>query len=260
MANAIKHGAINTAAVQQPTKYSYRPRQGRTRTESWRGTSSQIDALYSYYANLGWEVDVQQRGAADLWDLSATLTFDFTETPPTVWEISGHASEQSVLECTDRTPISTLTTNQKLAIELSIKEGNEKAMIATITGDTGQDVYPKMKTVYNLMAIGVEGKQVFNPTVRRTITVSNNYNANWSLNNVGKVLSKGTLLSSYGVPNYISNLMANSSTEATDNNGVKSVTGYLEQYPNYQTVGGNNIQISQEWIYSKFSTLLYDFI
>lgn len=258
---ATFHGDINTGAIEQPIKYTYKLRQGGTTTRTWRGTQDQCTSLYNLFSNAGWAVELTQEGKGGIWLISATLQSDFNgePNPITQWQIQPHAVEQSVLECTDRTEIASLPTSVKLAIEKSIKEGDSHFLeVGTVDGVT--PTFPNAQKVYNLMAIGVEARQIFTPIISRTMTVSTTYNNTWTLTNVGKVLSKATLISSYNVPSYIYNLIPESSAVTTDTNGVSSGKGFLESHPSYQSVGDNKISISQEWTFDKWSQLLYDFI
>jgi hypothetical protein len=255
--NQIWVGTVDTQAQRVSQTIAYNPRSGGITQEVWSGKREHILPLYTAYAASGWQVQLTTGKA--VWEMSATLNQDIVigePDPVPQWEISGHQGQQNVLECTDRPIISDLNTKAKATIELMLKNPASDAIYAA-DADT-DNIYNSMKTVYDLMATGVEGKQIWSPVVSRTITVNSQYVANWTTNAVGSVLTKPQVVGYYGVPYWVENLMPNSTNINTDTNGVTTMWGYLEQYPTYRNVGNNKVQISQQWVYNKWPNLLYD--
>jgi hypothetical protein len=154
------------------------------------------------------------------------------------------------LECTDRPFISNLSTETKNRIEYILKVPTTKTDF-TSAADIAQR--PNAKIAYNLMRIGVEGRQEFTIAVKRTLIVSRLYTPIWSLVNNGYVISRSFLIGNYNVDSSTAVFLPNSTGIQTDANGVDYMYGYLEQKPTRQTLANNKVQLEQNWIYNKWS-------
>jgi hypothetical protein len=237
------------------------PRNGDTTTVTGTAmTQADASAKATYYRNLGWSVSIKQRGAGDTWTVTATYNSDVitdpTEVriPDTQWEVLSSDFQSNILESTDRAFIKDLSTQTKTRIEAAIKLGLPQDNVPQLTTVADVAQLPNALALYNLMRIGVDCRQNFTTLLKRTVTVSTRFNISWSLTNNDKVLSKSNLANSYLVPLWVQRLMPESSYDIeTDINGVARFWGYLEYQPSYQSVSGNRVQISQEWVYNNWS-------
>lgn len=252
----------NTSWTQNSIESTSDPRNGDTTTITGTATNQAAAVTQAtYYRNLGWSVAVKQAGKGDLWNVTATYNADIITDPYELrvpdfqWEIQPHTIEKNIFECTDRPFIKDLSTVTKALIEAAAKYAN-KDNIPQLTEKTTAQVklLPQAKILYNLKVIGVDAKQIFTTSVKRTITVSTRFNASWELLFNDMVLSKSFLAGRYAVPLWIQRLMPESDIEIqADTNGVETFWGYLENAPAYQSVSRNRVQISQEWVYNKWS-------
>jgi hypothetical protein len=255
---AIFRGDIANGVVEGQIKINVKPLVGGTTERNFKGKEADIKAKAIELQALGYETTITSGKPA--WELIATLPWDISQftsepDPVAVWEVKGHALERSILECTDRDLVSNLSSAVKASIEYKIKNPTSAEPLIETNADL--PMFENAWLVYNLMRAGVESRQEWTIEVTRTITVSKAYSFNWSLANVGKVLSKGSLISVYNVPSQRQNSLPNSSSSIT-NVGTAAdpiwvFFGYLEQYPTIQDVSNNKVQISQSWIYNKWS-------
>lgn len=221
---------------------------------------------------LGYETEIT---SGPKWTLVATINVDLatnpggTEPEPVPqWEIVPHNLDQDILEC-GRALTAGLPSSVKAQIEAKLKNPQNKSVPYVLPADNAY--LSQALRIYALKQMGIDSRRVAAVSLKRTITVSSYYNANWSSIYNLRVWSKSGVVSYYGVPNVLVNLLPNGGYK-TENVSVGGQTvtlgfyeGYLEQLPSYQTVGTNRISISQEWIYSKWlvdnngAPGLYDF-
>jgi hypothetical protein len=254
--------------VQTSIESTSDPRNGDTTTIT--GTAAnQATAITQtlYYRNLGWSVSCKQLGQGDRWTVTATYNADLVtdsnqiRVPDVQWEVLPHAIEKNIFECTDRPFIQSLSTTTKALIEAACKVANKEGNpVLTTVQDVSQ--LPNATQLYNLKVMGVDSKQIFTTSVKRSITVSTRYNVGWMLTYNDMILSKAFLVNTYAMPFWVANLLPQGDIALqTDNNGIATFWGYLENRPSYQSVAGNRVTVSQEWVYNKWSagpTGLYD--
>jgi hypothetical protein len=255
MANTINHG--NTTFQEQGVQINSVPGKSSETIRKFRGDEANMRQQATLLFAQGYSTNLTQTQKGELWELVATLSAETSVEPEPQWEIIPHTVERNILECTDRAFIQALTTETKDLIEYAIKNPANHIGLTVDGQEADPAQFNNAWLVYNLMRAGVEARQEWTVAVRRTITVSRNYSANWSLANNGKVLSKATLVNAYGIPAYISNLLPVGSA-AIENAGtnispIYVFYGYLEQRPTYQSIAGNKIQISQEWLFNRWS-------
>lgn len=246
----IKHG--NLSIAQGPTTYRWKPFVGGSTQTSWEGDWTLIVSQTLVYRHAGWETESIYNGN-NKGTLTATLNSDLTinTDPNIIWEIQDTPSQQSILEATDRPIVANLSTTTKAAIEAQIK--SPEKTIPLITNDTISELDNALK-VYNLMRIGLESKLSHIITVRRTIIVPYQYTPTWTLANVEKVLSKNAFVSEYLVPNYLIPILPDSdSSIQIDQNGVETFKGFLVHFPNYTTTSQNKVQVTQDFVWFKWS-------
>jgi hypothetical protein len=251
----------NSEWTQNSIEATTDPRNGDTTTITATATTqAQAVAQTLYYRNLGWSVAVKQAGKGDLWNITATYNADLItdpleqRVPDFQWEIQPHSLDVPIFDCTDRPFISGLSTVTKGLIEEANK--NSRDGYPQLTEATADQVaqLPNAIAVLSLMKDGCDTKQLFTTSVKRSITVSTRFNASWELIYNDMVLTKSFLANHYAVPLWVQRLMPESDTEIqTDINGKTTFYGYLENQPAYQSVSRNRVNISQEWVYHKWS-------
>ncbi len=253
-----------TSIVEQPTTYTNSLKTGGTTTRTFIGNEVDIVAKKNELLAQGYETSIKQ---GPKWELTANYAFDLsggqtpgTETeiePQTVWQVSAQAGVQKFIDI-QNTYTSQLSPSTFAKIEESLKDPRVKPYDSTDASQTSQNVINIATDIATLKRFGVEGKSIFFPQVSRTITVNTNYVFNWSIENVNKVLSKSSLITLKQVPSYLHNLLPTSGTEASSNaSTIVYFYGYLENFPTYQTVGNNKIQISQTWSFGRYPVVIY---
>ena len=260
VSNTIYAGDIATSGViEGPMVVSYDPRNGGNTKRSFTGTPTAINALYISYCLYGWTCELTTGDA--MWTLNATIARDYIQYPNSepipvdVWELTPQSKTQSILECSDRPTIALLSTKAKEVIESQMKDPASTQLL----NYSGSSDYVAAKIVYNLMRVGVDARQTSYPVLRRKIVCSNTYNSNWNTANNGKILKTSTLVSTYAIPNSITQLLPTYSGTLIDSNNVSVCGGWFQAPPNVNTIAANKVEISQEWIYDNaWSSILYD--
>ncbi len=219
--------------------------------------------------NAGWNVTCEETGKGPEVKMTATYPQDLFLDPngtyiPTIqWDIEPYVIDQSILECTDRAFIASLSTATKGCIENAVKYPVGTAGLVP-SGSAYLSQLPAATTAYNLKMAGVESKQIYGVTLKRTIVVPTNLSMNWSLVNNNYVLSTSYLISYYAIPNWIQwQLPAGNTAIQSDINGITTFYGWLETPPHRTNIGFNRCQIGQTWTYGKWSVGangLYDVI
>lgn len=237
---------------------------------TFTGTQAEIVSLAIMLQSMGYETEVT---SGPKWSLTATINVDLTtnnnnptEIEPTpTWELVPHSLEQNIFEC-GRPFVAGLPTNVKASIENKLKNPqNENVFVVPFQYNEYKNpgLIANAFRVYSMKQMGIDGRQIYTLSLKRSIIVSSNFNVSWSINNVNFVLSTQKVISTYNVPNALRPLLPPSlradETVPTNDNSVLTANvvipfyyGWLEQHPAYQMVGNNKVQISQEWIYGKW--------
>ncbi len=260
--------------VQGPVKSTYSRNKGGQTTITYTGAEADIIGLATVYQQSGWETTIEQ---GPVWKLTVVLSSDINTNPggnepepEPAWEVVGHSIQTNILE--SKRPFTNFTPSDKSAIEYVLKNPVTAAPFSTILTHQDATTIGNAVIVLNLYKAGVEFKEQFIPTLKRTITVSRNYVPTWELANVGKVVSRAKLIALYDVPAPVQALLPpigsadNQCSTILDIDNVRLVDtfrGFLESYPTYQTSSNNKVQISQEWVFNKWSAGddgLYDIV
>lgn len=258
MANVLRGKIKDGAYVTGPVRSTWKVFKGGQTIVTYTGSKNDIVALATNLQLQGWETTVEE---GPVWKCTAVYAVDLTTgggttepEPEPIWEIHAAGWEQNILDCVDRPFIRELDSSTKRRIEYLVKNGFSDTSPIEIN-KTNINTIPQALLLYHLMVQGVEGKQVFTPSVSRQIICSRQYNCRWTLDNVGKVLSKNRLISTYNLPTNVAVLLPESDSGIQEDQFTHITTfkGYLEQYPIYQTVPSNKAQITQEWVFNKWS-------
>ncbi len=255
-----------------PSKSTYKFNKGGQTTLTITGAQADITALALDYQLAGWETTIEE---GPVWKLTVVNTVDINTNPgggepdplPS-WEVVGHSVQINILEA--KRPITEFSPDDKAFIEYVLHNPLSAQPFASYL--SSPTTIANAVIVQHLYKAGIEFKQDFIPVVKRTITVSRSYiPVNWT-KYVGKVLSKAKLISEYNVPLAVAAILpavgdADNQCSVTLNvDNVRlldTFRGFLEQYPTYQTVANNKVQISQEWVFGKWSAGddgLYDYV
>lgn len=243
-------------------------------TEVWRGDEDEILAKKAELYAAGWECEYTQ-DKNPKWKLTAILTTEVdadpddpdvgtdNEEPTESWELLPSVMEQSIWE-SGRPLVQGVPTIVKENIELKLKNPGNNATLHPAKGTvmTGALLLAADR-LYAIRRLGIEGKQINVPTLRRSVVVASTYtNLTWTTARQGKVLSTAKVKSLYGVPFAVGNLMPasfesnelQSIVEGSDSFSVWLAWywGWLENYPSIQVVGTNQVQIAQSWTWGKW--------
>jgi hypothetical protein len=282
--NSAFRGIIRQAAVNGQTTSTWNPRTGGTSKTVLKGTQTKILEYATQCQTQGFEYSVM---GGHVWTIEITFPVDVivnginSEPPPiATWELSYQPFEKNLLELNDRGLIQNLSTLSKQRIEQKLKLPEEKSTYAPWGFD---DVthWAEATIAYNLKRAGVEGKQGWVHTLKKTIVVSNNADTTGLLLNPqwdGMVFLKDQLVSVYSTaePNPLSRMPAVINvnmpvqTDATnwngttapavitegyvmDKNGIISYIGWLQYPAEYQMISLLKCQISQHWVFNNWS-------
>ena len=213
--NTIALGIINNGAIPGPTTSRWNVRTGGESQTSYVGSQPQITGIGVQCQNQGYEYHIQGRHK---WTITITFPvdiivngFDAGEPPPlTIWEINYQPSKQNLFEATDRPFIAKLGQTTKDKIDQQMRQ--PVTITAGFTGDS--DPLPALSAhvAYNLKRINVEGKNLFVPTLKRSIVMSNGFSPNttnvpiygthpqapWDLSTRGQLFRTQDLVGKYG--------------------------------------------------------------
>jgi hypothetical protein len=252
MADTIIRG--DGSLVEGPINITFQPGKGGTTTRTFTGNETNIRSQATLLAAEGFSTNMT---GGPVWTLTATLSGDVENQPTPQWEIIPHEVERDILECTDRPFIQSLTSTTKDLIEYAIKNPLNHVGLTADGAEADATQFANAWLVYTLMRAGVTARQEFTIAVKRTITVSLQYNPTWSIANVGKIFSRAGLIGAYGIPTNVAALLPVGGSSIENAGSAVSPLyvfyGFLEQYPNIVTVSGNKLQISQTWIYNRWS-------
>lgn len=243
------------AEIEQPKRYTFDTARGWQTIRTWVGPEEKITALTGVLSAAGWNLDCI--GGFANWTLVASIgqAIDGTtaETPIDSWELLPNAVEKSLLRA-DIAYVNSISSDQKARLESSINN-NDKTYPTTgdgaITDSHAQALWPYMRH-------GEVSVTIFAPVLRHIQTVSNRYTVRASNTNVGRIISTATLSASEGVPaDFLISLPDDAAPGGTDA-GLKDLRyGWLKARPTISKAAYNKAQISQEWAYGLWNTLVY---
>lgn len=245
---------------------------GSTR-RTFKGTQTAINNKAAELQLQGYETRVIE-GA--VYTLEATIQIDLatnpgatTEPEPVpLWELVPHPLEQDIMEC-GRSWVELIPDTVKTAIEAKLKNPQNKSLfiIPAEPAEYAQSVplVNDAMRLYTMKQMGIDSRRIYTLSLKRSIIVSQNYNLNWSIDNVNYVLSTERVKSRYSVPLGLQSLLPPSSWENVSiyitDTPVRTIYipffyGWLEQHPSYSPVTNNRWQVSQEWIFNRYCASL----
>ena len=278
----LLQGVIRSALVQGNITSTWNIKSGGQSKIVYKGTEQQVVAIALNAQQDGFEYTIS---GGHIWTIEITFPIDVNvnsfnnePNPVTSWEISNTSIQQNILEAKDTYLTGILGPNVKKSIESNLKNADASK---PPTGFTSQPEFVNAQITQNLKFAGVEGKLLFVPTLKRTIIVSNRYDPGWATNSNETVMTTPVLLTRYGtaaanngnplsaLPEFLANTLPVNQILVTSNgtiyqegfvpsnyiesDGIVTFVGWLEYPPEYQTISLNKIQISQQWIFNRWS-------
>jgi len=282
--NTTLRGIIRNALVTGVTTSTWNPRTGGTSKSVFKGTQQQVTDMANDCQTAGFEYSIS---GGHIWTLEVTFPVDIIindiehePAPIATWELSYQPFEKNLLELNDRKLIQNLSTLTKQNIEMKMKLPAEKQTL-TPWGDDDIEHWAEATVAYNLKRSGVEGKQGWVHTLKKTIVVSNSADTTSLLLHPewdGKIFLKDDLVTKYSTaePNPLSRMptVINTNmpvqTDATnwngttalpviaegyvmDKNGIVSYIGWLQYPAEYQMISLLKCSISQHWVFNNWS-------
>lgn len=252
-------------AIQGEVTIQNKQRAGGSSKVVFTGKPQDVLNQYELFYLSGWEVQLTTGQNTGVWTVECTINRDVINNPnvpptPNVrWTLGQTVVQQHLLECTDRPTIALLSTAAKEAIESQLKNPLNMATVNYAAQNPSAPDATAIKSVYNLMRLGVESREKYYPCLKRTATVPAGYNIGWTAEYEADVLQNGTLLGTYNIDPAIVSLMPQSTTPVTDVNGVTTFGGWLEKGPNADETGDNKVTITQEWQFGdRWNAIEYD--
>lgn len=280
----LLQGIINNALIQGIVTTTWNIKSGGQSKVIYKGTEDQVRGIASNAQQDGFEYTIT---GGHVWTIEITFPLDVIVNdwenepyPVTAWEISNTSVEQNILELKDRYLIANLNATTKKSIESNLKNADSSR---PPTGAATQTAFVNAQITQNLKFAGVEGRLQFVPTLKRTIIVSNRFNPGWTSNSNLCVMSTQDLVSRYGtaaanfgnplsaLPDFLAEVMpislplfAPDGSGAINQigftpsayigpDGIVTFVGWLEYPPEYQTISLNKIQVSQQWVFNRWS-------
>jgi hypothetical protein len=294
--NSVFQGIIKNATVQGVTTSRWNVRSGGESQTVYKGTQAQVNDIAKSCQTLGYEYSIQ---GGHLWTITITFPVDIIinsidnePQPLTTWEYSQHPVKQNIFEAAERTFIGNLNYKEKIAIDYNMKK--DRLTLNDMFKIVGTDpTYPYLSSLiaFNLKKSGVEGRNIFVPTLKRSVIISNTYNPNatpttgqaWDNSANGMLLTTDALIQRYAktgnnfqdIPPFIISQFPTgafrsvwqnaSNPNATlyvngysqDQNGIVTFVGWLESPPEYQTISLNKVQATQQWQFFAWSAGAY---
>jgi hypothetical protein len=235
-------------AIEQYKIYSGGPNKPDQVIQKFRGPRAAILAMIVDMKSKGydWQIEEGPGPTATLEFTTPTLTSEpGGENPVDTWELLPGEVEKDVMEA-------------NLALLNSIS-ADEKRMIRDAIQNPTPGESPALTTtnaidLYLLMLSGLRAVRVFAPVLRRTRTVSSSYGIPQANTNVGRLLSNSTVANE-GIPSGF--LLGFDGVYATGSARTGYVYGWYKKPPTLQKSWGTRIQISQEWEFGFWPTLIY---
>lgn len=216
---------------------------------TWQGTTAEIEATRAQLVGTGCTFIHRKSPSGGADTLEARFSFipgqPDEEVPVNDWELFAQVSEKDILE-SDLAIIGTLTQREKEVIRNAIQSPPESASPALTPNSNAE-------SIYKLMLNGVRSVIVQTPTLRHTMTVSNQWTVKASLANVGSIYTSATLALQEGTYNMLLDLPA-PDPNRTD---ISVKYGWLKYFPTIRVAPRFKIQMAQEWRFGLWATLIY---
>ncbi len=230
----ILQGAL--AISDQDTHYesSWNARTGGQTKIISKGSKEKILGTIKEAKNFGWEYSLI---VGHVWQSEVIVPWDWLvdgdEPPPGfVWENGFTPYEVDLFEV-QRPLISVLTTATKDKIELALKNTSKRT---DVTDSNNFSAITEANIVFNLKRSGVQTRQDFLPTIKRTFMVGNSFDITGLVfpQFDNKVFTKAELLQTYDRPSVfiqampisVKNLMPNTLPVADSKGVIRPVTAY----------------------------------
>lgn len=233
---------------EQPFSTGFSPQRGWYTIRVWRGTNSALRSLLPLLKNAGYEFQLDE-GYGAIGTVRAQIpdrTDGSAEEVINLWELDNNSATKDILE-TDDSGINSISATHKRAIRAQIQSPDEDENSAQ-----GSFSNPVAQQVYDLMMKGVREKVVYQQVLRHTQTVSTNYQVAASRTNVRRIISKASMANQENIPIWIYDSMDDGTSAQT---GL--AYGWYKEPPKITVVSYQRTQISQQWTFGLWSTLLY---
>lgn len=231
--------------TQNSEELRYSPTEGWSGTWGISGPKEAVRAQLNSLAALGYSINFRtdQNPLAEIqYSTPGTVTPGGPEVPTLQWEFFANVAEIDVLE-TDIALVAGLTKNEITGIRSGLASPDPADQPA-LTGNA--------ESIYVLMQAGVRSFRVNLPTLRVSKLVSGSYPVKASMTNVGRIISTGTLGVQESIPNTILFELPDYSSDKT---GFSYA--WYKSHPSVQQAGGNRWNVSQQWEYGLWPTILY---
>ena len=250
-----------SGAIEQPKKYSGGPLKPGITVRSWKGPKAAVLAMLQDPSLLAWDWSIEETGPnATLTAQSNTLPGgDETGTVLTdVWELRSAEVEKDLLEA-DIAVINSVPAAMKQKIRHLIDTRDESTVTVATFGAAGEPANTAF-AIYNLMVKGVKAIRVYAPILTRRVTVSSKYSTAVPVTNVGRILKSSTMVTSAGngesVPDTFL-IPLNSAPFTNTPADTAFAYGWLKGYPVLVASAGGRTELTQEFQFGLWSTLLY---
>ncbi len=256
----------SNVAIRESFEQQFDPQQGNISIEVWNGTRNQIAAIAPGFRVLGAKVKTVNRGA--LWTLTATWPTEFgsvpgggpVEIPTEKWDIEIEWAQVDIRSSPKF--LAAFGNEQTVAILMRRIDAAIKAQLSltdyfsTITPAIGAPTENEQKA-YRLRARGAEGYEIKRPVITRRRTYSDAYPTPITVDAVEKVYTTAKLISTFGVPLLIQRKLPTDPTQIP----AETVWGWrLRKQDGTYQISRNKIEEVQDWVYTAWSTLLYDIV
>lgn len=218
--------------------------------QTWVGTTIEIETMIPAILAAGglYEVEKGYTGAADR--ITARFPTPYTngsEEAVNEWEIFSEKVEKDILQVDD-SRIDDMLDSDKDAIRSLIDHGivpGQPSLRNKVTAGFARDLYDQVR-------LGLRAKLITVQQLRHTQTISSIFPITHSVENVDKLLSRATLLSSETIPADIQSQMHNLTSTRS---GMDYA--WYKHGATVRTSAGHKTQIEQEWEYGLWSTVIY---
>lgn len=169
------------------------------------------------------------------------------EAPQNIWELHANEVEKDILEA-DIAFINNLSTSDKIQLQKWIDNPSQAIVFP-------DPFTPELETAYyEIIVARVRSVRVNQPTLRKSIVVSNRYQLKAALTDVRRIISTATLLTQEPT---VTALLADLPAETPGGAGKENREyGWYKKFPQVQLTGLNRFSINQEWEYGLWSTLI----
>lgn len=251
-------------AFRQPGQWG-RSEQGNFTVWVYRGSKAAVYAQAASFAQtLGLAYDVQE--SFGMWELRVHFPWSMNGIDPRTdkvenWEFFASKSEKDLLDARVENPntIGALTQQQVEKIRFFIQNPPDGKVTpfpaaADFVTDLGvTDGGANAFQIYQLENQGVRNFPLEQPILKHTIITSNQYAISYALFNIRRVISTLSLVAFESIPNgLLFNLPNDLSTDPT------RAYGWYKGFPTIQQVALLKWQISQEFQYGLWSTLIWN--